>query len=178
MWRSLVAHLTGGQGVAGSNPVIPTNNLKGKCSACKPAVCGYRHNIGTLQAYSLDRSGVRHDRAWRWVHAAGASHRRRCGWTRTRCCKALRIPFYPASTRVTVLVCRLIATSGGCGSGTATGSTLCAPRSLATAGACVVRVAHGYSANRTSGWNTRLPYLSDMGRMRRGNMRGHGNNLK
>src|SRR5665647_383917 len=24
MWRSLVAHLTGGQGVAGSNPVIPT----------------------------------------------------------------------------------------------------------------------------------------------------------
>ena len=73
MWRSLVAHLTGGQGVAGSNPVIPTNNLKGKCSACNPAVCGHRHNIGTLQAYSLDRSGVRHDRAWRWVHAAGAS---------------------------------------------------------------------------------------------------------
>jgi hypothetical protein len=27
MWRSLVAHLTGGQGVAGSNPVIPTNSL-------------------------------------------------------------------------------------------------------------------------------------------------------
>ena len=26
MWRSLVAHLTGGQGVAGSNPVIPTAN--------------------------------------------------------------------------------------------------------------------------------------------------------
>src|SRR6478609_377062 len=25
MWRSLVAHLTGGQGVAGSNPVIPTH---------------------------------------------------------------------------------------------------------------------------------------------------------
>ena len=25
MWRSLVAHLTGGQGVAGSNPVIPTD---------------------------------------------------------------------------------------------------------------------------------------------------------
>ena len=25
MWRSLVAHLTGGQGVAGSNPVSPTN---------------------------------------------------------------------------------------------------------------------------------------------------------
>ena len=28
MWRSLVAHLTGGQGVAGSNPVIPTNKFK------------------------------------------------------------------------------------------------------------------------------------------------------
>jgi hypothetical protein len=28
MWRSLVAHLTGGQGVAGSNPVIPTK-IKG-----------------------------------------------------------------------------------------------------------------------------------------------------
>ena len=27
MWRSLVAHLTGGQGVAGSNPVIPTTIL-------------------------------------------------------------------------------------------------------------------------------------------------------
>src|SRR4051794_15601137 len=27
MWRSLVAHLTGGQGVAGSNPVIPTANI-------------------------------------------------------------------------------------------------------------------------------------------------------
>src|SRR5215207_2984005 len=26
MWRSLVAHLTGGQGVAGSNPVIPTTS--------------------------------------------------------------------------------------------------------------------------------------------------------
>ena len=25
LWRSLVAHLTGGQGVAGSNPVNPTD---------------------------------------------------------------------------------------------------------------------------------------------------------
>lgn len=30
MWRSLVAHLTGGQGVAGSNPVIPTNKGRGQ----------------------------------------------------------------------------------------------------------------------------------------------------
>ena len=28
MWRSLVAHLTGGQGVAGSNPVIPTKYIQ------------------------------------------------------------------------------------------------------------------------------------------------------
>ena len=28
MWRSLVAHLTGGQGAAGSNPVIPTYNRR------------------------------------------------------------------------------------------------------------------------------------------------------
>ena len=26
LWRSLVAHLTGGQGVAGSNPVTPTGS--------------------------------------------------------------------------------------------------------------------------------------------------------
>ena len=26
-WRSLVAHLTGGQGVAGSNPVVPTKGF-------------------------------------------------------------------------------------------------------------------------------------------------------
>ena len=34
MWRSLVAHLTGGQGVAGSNPVIPTNVRK-ESPTCK-----------------------------------------------------------------------------------------------------------------------------------------------
>ena len=27
-WRSLVAHLTGGQGVAGSNPVVPTSYIQ------------------------------------------------------------------------------------------------------------------------------------------------------
>ena len=29
-WRSLVAHLTGGQGVAGSNPVVPTRSFAGQ----------------------------------------------------------------------------------------------------------------------------------------------------
>ena len=42
MWRSLVAHLTGGQGVAGSNPVIPTI---------------------TLTAYRVDASGYNGDYA-------------------------------------------------------------------------------------------------------------------
>ena len=28
MWRSLVAHLTGGQGAVGSNPAIPTNQIQ------------------------------------------------------------------------------------------------------------------------------------------------------
>ena len=30
LWRSLVAHLTGGQGVAGSNPVNPTSLIAGQ----------------------------------------------------------------------------------------------------------------------------------------------------
>src|SRR5689334_14778789 len=30
LWRSLVAHLTGGQGVAGSNPVSPTDGTAGQ----------------------------------------------------------------------------------------------------------------------------------------------------
>jgi hypothetical protein len=28
-WRRLVAHLNGVQGVGGSNPLVPTNDLKG-----------------------------------------------------------------------------------------------------------------------------------------------------
>ena len=28
-WRSLVAHYTGGVGVVGSNPIAPTNKIKG-----------------------------------------------------------------------------------------------------------------------------------------------------
>ena len=43
MWRSLVAHLTGGQGVAGSNPVVPTarwavlHDGEDRPSVCLPA---------------------------------------------------------------------------------------------------------------------------------------------
>ena len=36
MWRSLVAHLTGGQGVAGSNPVIPTTSSFWGCTRVSP----------------------------------------------------------------------------------------------------------------------------------------------
>ena len=35
LWRSLVAHLTGGQGVAGSNPVNPTD--KAPATRVKPS---------------------------------------------------------------------------------------------------------------------------------------------
>ena len=35
LWRSLVAHLTGGQGVAGSNPVSPTNCLAGSIHSAR-----------------------------------------------------------------------------------------------------------------------------------------------
>ena len=45
MWRSLVAHLTGGQGVAGSNPVNPTDKAPEGFSfrsffVCRLGVCG------------------------------------------------------------------------------------------------------------------------------------------
>ena len=33
LWRSLVAHLTGGQGVAGSNPVSPTEEPALTCGS-------------------------------------------------------------------------------------------------------------------------------------------------
>jgi hypothetical protein len=35
MWRSLVAHLFWEQGVAGSNPVIPTMKLHNVATLCK-----------------------------------------------------------------------------------------------------------------------------------------------
>jgi hypothetical protein len=34
-WRSLVAHLTGGQGVVGSNPAVPTKETAGQ-GHCQP----------------------------------------------------------------------------------------------------------------------------------------------
>ena len=40
MWRSLVAHLTGGQGVAGSNPVIPTGKAPVDLRICRGFVVG------------------------------------------------------------------------------------------------------------------------------------------
>jgi hypothetical protein len=38
-WRSLVAHLTGGQGVAGSNPVVPTGTMGGFLITREPPIC-------------------------------------------------------------------------------------------------------------------------------------------
>ena len=36
VWRSLVAHFTGGEGVAGSNPATPTNFPKINETAVRP----------------------------------------------------------------------------------------------------------------------------------------------
>ena len=47
MWRSLVAHLTGGQGVAGSNPVIPTNFLLRGHTEAAPRRLREWHNTST-----------------------------------------------------------------------------------------------------------------------------------
>jgi hypothetical protein len=55
MWRSLVAHLTGGQGVAGSNPVIPTYRTAGQ-SGCRhsggarSSVCDTNHDSKAVVA--------------------------------------------------------------------------------------------------------------------------------
>src|SRR5689334_11946045 len=39
LWRSLVAHLTGGQGVAGSNPVSPTRREGRTTTVVRPSSC-------------------------------------------------------------------------------------------------------------------------------------------
>lgn len=42
MWRSMVAHKSGGLGAAGSNPVIPTIFVFCKiCNVCKLAICDF-----------------------------------------------------------------------------------------------------------------------------------------
>ena len=48
LWRSLVAHLTGGQGVVGSNPASPT--MRTPVHGCGPVFCflgKYRGNRET-----------------------------------------------------------------------------------------------------------------------------------
>src|SRR6185503_11544071 len=49
-WRSLVAHLTGGQGVAGSNPVAPTS---GPAARFPSLLC-----VSALQRFPLGLAGV------------------------------------------------------------------------------------------------------------------------
>ena len=50
LWRSLVAHLTGGQGVAGSNPVSPTDVYAGQRprGVTKPGFVQHTCNKGTV----------------------------------------------------------------------------------------------------------------------------------
>jgi hypothetical protein len=59
MWRSLVAHLTGGQGVAGSNPVIPTGTRTGpELQTCRTGpVPSYRRDAA-VQSRSKRRSNL------------------------------------------------------------------------------------------------------------------------
>ena len=55
MWRSLVANLTGGQGVAGSNPVIPTifNSVLRQVPPPRGACFCVRANAGLTKNNSL-----------------------------------------------------------------------------------------------------------------------------
>ena len=57
LWRSLVAHLTGGQGVAGSNPVSPTEKRPGitrKVAGSGPLVSAVRTGGGQRVHHSLE----------------------------------------------------------------------------------------------------------------------------
>ena len=54
MWRSLVAHLTGGQGAAGSNPVIPTQYYTERMTR-------RRHNSPLVRVVKKYRT------AWAWI---------------------------------------------------------------------------------------------------------------
>jgi hypothetical protein len=62
MWRSLVAHLTGGQGAAGSNPVIPTRITagQGRCDPLRmaPALMFAGNGAGNRNAPGVFR-GIR-----------------------------------------------------------------------------------------------------------------------
>jgi hypothetical protein len=54
LWRSLVAHLTGGQGVAGSNPVSPT--IQQETRLASSLVLSNGHVTYAAAAASLARS--------------------------------------------------------------------------------------------------------------------------
>jgi hypothetical protein len=85
MWRSLVAHLTGGQGAAGSNPVIPTGTSSrseavSEKSGAASFVSGGRNaatRVATariLTTPSLLRAARQQSGRPRWRH--GRTHRR------------------------------------------------------------------------------------------------------
>ena len=57
LWRSLVAHLTGGQGVAGSNPVVPTG-WRRPVEQLKPLVSGPSWCCGMIGIVAYE------DRCW------------------------------------------------------------------------------------------------------------------
>ena len=51
LWRSLVAHLTGGQGVAGSNPVSPTEKQPLTCGNAGQGLVSFLSQIGLWHVY-------------------------------------------------------------------------------------------------------------------------------
>src|SRR5690606_13755281 len=80
-WRSLVAHLTGGQGVAGSNPVVPTarwavlRDGEGRPFVCLPAETSRLGRLKSIRCRSCcsvhcGRSGGVLERIWSGVPQA------------------------------------------------------------------------------------------------------------
>src|ERR1700749_3587409 len=70
-WRSLVAHLTGGQGVAGSNPVVPTENWQVRGLTSRSLMTlqrGFVNGLSTkASAPSVPRPGDLGTRRSRWA---------------------------------------------------------------------------------------------------------------
>ena len=85
MWRSLVAHLTGGQGVAGSNPVNPTDKAPEGFSFRSFFVC--RLVVFVLLAWMGKYGSRRQKHGWKHRRALSSLGWRGRGLYRT--CKAV-----------------------------------------------------------------------------------------
>ena len=101
-WRSLVAHLTGGQGVAGSNPVVPTagtgGSLRRGSRPFRVLTCGNRRpRRPSVDLYVILLADHRARPRTRFWSKSGARHRsRRNGVT---VCSRLRSPLTTVDDR-------------------------------------------------------------------------------